>query len=173
VACAGLIAIAAAPVATAVDRARELRATPIRQDFFIRIAMPLPDVGGDAPAVKPMASDRTPLRQAAAPRWWSRERLDAWSVIAVPLWLLGVLVLSLRLAASWLLVERIRRAAIRPIPDVWRVRARELASRLGVPPGLRIVESDGHAPAVVGWLRPVMLLPASALIGLSPRSSRR
>ena len=58
-----------------------------------------------SPAIRPIA--KADLESDGMP--WSR-RLDAWSVRLVPLWLTGVLALSLRLAVSWWLLQRMRRA---------------------------------------------------------------
>jgi beta-lactamase regulating signal transducer with metallopeptidase domain len=90
-------------------------------------------------------------------------------VIAVPLWLIGVLVLSSRLVASWFIVERIKRAAQRARVGGLADSRPTLADRLRVTRPFQIVESAVvNVPMVIGWLRPVILLPGAALTGLSP-----
>jgi beta-lactamase regulating signal transducer with metallopeptidase domain len=173
VACAGLIAIAVVSVVTAVAYARELQTTSIHQDLAEPLAFSstTADARGSAVVSDPMAHGDTsrPPATSSAGRWWSRQRLEAWSVIAVPLWLVGVLLLSSRLVVSWFIIEKIRRAATRPVPEDWRTRAHSLAASLRVTRPLRIVESAVvSVPMVIGWLRPVILLPGAALTGLSP-----
>jgi len=81
----------------------------------------------------------------------------------------SVLALSLRLAVSWWLVQRMRRAAWLPVAPPLLDRARELAHRLGIARAVRVVQSAAiQVPAVIGWLRPIVLLPGGALTGLSP-----
>ncbi|HEV7786499.1 MAG TPA: M56 family metallopeptidase, partial [Thermoanaerobaculia bacterium] len=47
---------------------------------------------------------------------------------------------------------------------------RSLSRRLGIARAVRLLESAAvPVPAVIGWLRPVILVPASALAGLSPQ----
>ena len=99
-------------------------------------------------------------------RW--RPRLESWSVAVVPVWFLGVCILSTRLMAAWLLVVRLRRAATQPVPDVWLERVRGMAIRLRVSRPVRLAQSAVvQVPMVIGWLRPVILLPASVFTGLT------
>lgn len=77
--------------------------------------------------------------------------------------------LSTRLLAGWLLAVRLRRHGTRQVSDEWRRRVQTLSRRLRVSRPVRVLESVVvQVPAVVGWLRPVLLLPASALAGLTP-----
>ena len=95
-------------------------------------------------------------------------RLDVWSIRLVPLWLAGVFGLSFRLALSWWLVQRMRRAAHAPVASLVADRVAALAARLRVARAVQVVQSAAvQVPAVIGSLRPVILLPASALSGLS------
>jgi beta-lactamase regulating signal transducer with metallopeptidase domain len=98
---------------------------------------------------------------------WAR-RLDSWSLRLVPLWLVGVFGLSFRLALSWWVVQRLRRAAQTPVAAIVAERVQALAMALRVSRAVRVAQSAAvQVPAVIGWLRPVILLPASALTGLS------
>ena len=48
-------------------------------------------------------------------------------------------------------------------------RVADLAARLRIGRAVRVVQSAAvQVPLVVGWLRPIVMLPASALTGLSP-----
>lgn len=98
---------------------------------------------------------------------WAR-RLDSWSVRLVPLWLVGVFGLSFRLALSWWVVQRLRRAAQTPVGAMVADRVQALAMALRVSRAVRVTQSAAvQVPAVIGWLRPIILLPASVLTGLS------
>ena len=83
-------------------------------------------------------------------------------------WLVGVVILSLRSAGGLLLLGRLRRQSARAISAPLKDACLALQRRMGL---RRIVEyCESHeidAPAVIGWFRPVVLLPVSALTGLS------
>ncbi len=89
-----------------------------------------------------------------------------WIVSA---WLFGVLALSIRLVGGFIQTSRLRRKKIRQVAD-WRQEALiGLAHRLRVSKPVVILESAlVQAPMAMGWLRPVILFPASALAGLTP-----
>ncbi|HEX9981646.1 MAG TPA: M56 family metallopeptidase [Thermoanaerobaculia bacterium] len=85
----------------------------------------------------------------------------------VLLWLVGVAVLSARLAITWSRAYRLV-ANTTPASAEWQRIVVQLAERLGLTRAVRLVESAAvEVPSVIGWLRPVVLLPASALSGLS------
>jgi beta-lactamase regulating signal transducer with metallopeptidase domain len=86
----------------------------------------------------------------------------------VEVWFVGVVLLSLRPAAGFFLIERLRIRKGTPVVGALRDRCLELQQQLGLNRVLRYCESlQLEAPAVVGWFRPVILLPVSALTGLS------
>jgi HEAT repeat protein len=85
------------------------------------------------------------------------------------LWLTGVVTLSLRLASGWLAARRLRALGTRPAPEACIATLHRLAARLRVSQPVRLLQSAlVQVPAVLGWVRPVILLPASALTGLTP-----
>src|SRR5437870_263431 len=89
-----------------------------------------------------------------------------WFVL---LWFGGVLVMSLRLASGWLAVRRLWTTGTHPVPEGCEEALGRLVRRLRVTRPVRVFQSAlVQVPAVIGWLRPVILLPASALTGLTP-----
>jgi beta-lactamase regulating signal transducer with metallopeptidase domain len=84
-------------------------------------------------------------------------------------WLIGVAVLVGRMAGGLWYVERVRRAALAAPASSWQAACLRLGERLRSSAPVRVVESMRvDVPAVVGWLRPVILLPAAAVAHLSP-----
>src|SRR5215471_14705787 len=84
------------------------------------------------------------------------------------LWFAGVLFLSLRFAGGLVVVHRLKRGETGPGMRIWQERLSSLAQRLKVSRTVRLCESAlVEVPTVVGWLRPVILLPAQALTGLN------
>ncbi len=95
--------------------------------------------------------------------------LEPWLPWIVALWSLGVAVFSLRTVWEyWRLRTLVQREA-RPLPE-WDARLRELARRFGVSRPVRLVQSAiVRTPSLIGWIAPVILLPSSVLVGLSPQ----
>jgi len=98
-----------------------------------------------------------------------RSRLDAVLPAIVLLWLTGVALLQLRLMGGWWRVRRLHRASLRTTPSAWQAMMAPLATRLGLRHLVHVVETHAvDIPTVIGWWRPVILLPVSALAGLTP-----
>jgi len=88
--------------------------------------------------------------------------------IFVELWFIGVMLFSLRTAGGFFLIARLRRRESKPMNPGLLALCREMQHRLGISRAIRYCESlHLDAPAVVGWFRPVVLLPISALSGLT------
>jgi beta-lactamase regulating signal transducer with metallopeptidase domain len=86
----------------------------------------------------------------------------------VELWFIGVVLLSLRSAGGILLIERLRRRETTPVTQGLLELCISLQRRMGLTRVVRYCESLRlDAPAVAGWLRPVVLLPMSAVTGLT------
>jgi beta-lactamase regulating signal transducer with metallopeptidase domain len=86
----------------------------------------------------------------------------------VQVWFAGVLLLSLRTAGGFILVEHLRRREVKDVTEELRARCLGLQKRLGIDRAIRYCECLRlDAPAVIGWFRPVVLLPVMALTGLS------
>src|SRR5213078_4863519 len=86
----------------------------------------------------------------------------------VELWFIGVMLFSLRTAGGFFVIARLRRRESKPMNPSLLALCREMQHRLGISRAIRYCESLRlDAPAVVGWFRPVVLLPISALSGLT------
>jgi beta-lactamase regulating signal transducer with metallopeptidase domain len=105
--------------------------------------------------------------------WSSKEKLltalQPWLPWAVSLWACGVALLALRLAVGWGMIRRLRHDAEPPKDLVWSVRFERLRVRLGVSAPVRLLcSAQAGVPMVIGWLKPVVLVPAGLLAGLTP-----
>jgi len=95
----------------------------------------------------------------------AREALPA----IVALWLAGVALLSSRLLVSWIRARRMVRVGAQPAPDDLQLVAIRLANALGLRGAVRLLQSATvEVPSVLGTLRPIVLVPASALTGMTP-----
>lgn len=94
-------------------------------------------------------------------------RLMPWGVWA---WMGGVALLALWRIGGLLLIGRWVRHGAAPVPPKWTAVLRELARRIHLNRPVRLIASLKVAvPVTAGWLRPVILFPASLLSGLPPR----
>jgi len=86
----------------------------------------------------------------------------------VLVWLTGVLLLSVRLLFGWLRAHSIAKKNATEAAPEWQRSARRLAQALKLRRAVQLLESAAvEVPTVIGWLRPVVLLPATSLTGLS------
>jgi bla regulator protein blaR1 len=84
-------------------------------------------------------------------------------------WLVGVFILALRIAFGLFVIEQLRRRNLVALPDALVKRLQALQSRLGIARGIHYAQCQlVNVPAVIGFFRPVVLLPMRALTGLSP-----
>jgi beta-lactamase regulating signal transducer with metallopeptidase domain len=94
---------------------------------------------------------------------------DIMFAVIVGAWLAGVGAFGLRLAGGWLVARRVARQAVRPAAAEIQRLALAVGERLGVRRAVTVLESSLVAvPVMVGWLKPVIVLPAAALAGLTP-----
>jgi beta-lactamase regulating signal transducer with metallopeptidase domain len=85
-------------------------------------------------------------------------------------WLAGVAALSLWHLGGWLLLERIKSRGTYAVGQDIRGILDGLLVRMGVRRAVRLLKTAGTGvPIVIGWLRPVILLPVGAVTGLTPR----
>ena len=98
------------------------------------------------------------------------ERHLAWVAAG---WLVGVCLLSTRLLVGWVAIERLKRVGVRPIGGDLHARLNDLAGRLQIARLVRLLESAlAEIPAVIGCLKPIVLLPATGVHGPSRRADR-
>jgi beta-lactamase regulating signal transducer with metallopeptidase domain len=88
----------------------------------------------------------------------------------VPYWFAGVLAFYIRAAGGWWITTRLRRSGAQPAAGEWQIRLAGLAQQLRVSRPVLLLESIRvDVPMVIGYLRPAILLPASALLNLTPQ----
>jgi len=87
----------------------------------------------------------------------------------VALWTCGVLVIAARSLWHWQRLQRLVRHASAPGPE-WQLRLQRMCVRFGLRRPVRLlVSAKVLTPMLIGWLRPVVLLPLSMLSGFDPQ----
>jgi beta-lactamase regulating signal transducer with metallopeptidase domain len=166
VAAIGLSLMVTLPAVTAI----QLWRSATLQSSTARVEVSDPTVttaaAPDAPRADQTASESAPSRS----RMLDSIRIEPWLPMLVLGWLTGVAVLSLRLLSGWLWVQRIKFHGIAAAGDGWPHIAQRLCRRLHIRRRVCLLESTiVDVPTVIGWMKPVILMPASALAGLDPR----
>lgn len=147
-ACASLLAMALAPAATYLWLARSAATAAARVE--VAPFGPRPIAAGS------LASLTANPWQVALP----------WIVMV---WFAGVAACSVRLAAGWLSASRLRSAHSRPAPAEWQGSLDRLLERMLIARRVRLLLSSRvECPSVIGWLRPVILVPLGLVTGLAP-----
>jgi uncharacterized protein (TIGR03435 family) len=133
---------------------------------------PRSDEAGAGALLSSAASRAANMPQTMLQVWWVPdsprvlwlEQIQRW---ALPVWSAGVLLFSIRLAWGCRHSFILRRGD--PCPDAGVLSmVADLARRIGVTRRLSVlVSSVADGPAVVGWRRPVLLLPPAAAMGLT------
>jgi uncharacterized protein (TIGR03435 family) len=154
-ACVALAAMMAAPLFTwglmeasdaSMDEAYRIRSTP--------------------PAARTVGITITPLPTSVRTRVSAIEPAQflLWVVMA---WFAGAMVFWVRLAGGWIVAARMRSVLVRRAPSEWQEILTELGRWMGLSRPVRLLVSAlVQVPTVVGWLRPVVLVPVGALGGL-------
>lgn len=96
------------------------------------------------------------------------ERLAVATPWIAAVWFIGATLLSLRLLLAWCRVRQMTRVGLGPVDRAVRSLFDGLCARMALRRTVRIFESSmTTVPATVGWLRPIVMLPATAITGLS------
>ncbi len=169
--CAALLLMVASPLLTFNRLVDQLPAPQPRWQrapapmMATRHALPL-----TIPIIEPSPRTVNLVRGPAKPSPLSlRERWELALPWLALLWAAGVVAFGIQLLAGWFHVRRSARDAGTLLEEPWATRLAELAERLGLRRSVRLVQSAlVEVPATIGWLRPVILLPAGCLTGLSP-----
>ena len=91
-----------------------------------------------------------------------------WLPLITVSWLVGVVLLSMRPVVGSFYVRRLKRFGLTPVPDFVLDACHELMRKMKIHHAVQLFQSSlVHSPVVVGYLRPMILLPASAITGLT------
>lgn len=123
-------------------------------------------------AYRPAAAEVVGIPQTMLPIWIAPEasslqwldRVQSWTL---PVWCAGVVLCSLRLIAGCSRAHSL--ASLSKDPEgVIRPMVAAIRERIGLKRDVRLVLSESEGVGMVGWLKPVVLLPPSVLTGLQP-----
>lgn len=127
-----------------------------------------------------LVADNQPAQPVATPvvfapeggsgtkKTWLEKYLKPWLPYLVTFWGIGVFVLSIRLLGGLWYLRKLRTHLTKPVTTALMTQLNTVAERLGLARSVQLRESLAvTVPLVVGWIRPMILLPSSVITGLS------
>ncbi len=146
-----------------VERMEALRRTPA--------ARPVPTMTGPVSPSRevmdqPLAENS--LADTLSAGWTALVmRLRPWLPILVTCWLVGMSVCSLRPLVGWLTLRRLGTVGVTAVGHVLEESAQRIAARLCMTQTVSVLRSTlAKTPLVVGYLRPVLLVPVGMVAQL-------
>lgn len=159
IACASLAAMLAAPMITAffLASSASIETLVVAPTAGFLEDSPLPPTG------------QTLSEPGSNTRRFIPSNIESIFPVIVSLWLLGVVLLLGRTGGCWYRVRRLQRIGLAAPPSDWQNAAKRAATLLGLQKVIHVVAlGTVDVPTVVGWLRPVIILPVAALSHLTP-----
>jgi protein involved in polysaccharide export with SLBB domain/beta-lactamase regulating signal transducer with metallopeptidase domain len=143
--------------------------------FFV---LPGPIVRHDVKMPTAVANSQTPTIQmftapaniaTPAPQAQTlAQRLQLLLPLCAALWIIGIAIISIRHVGGWVRVQQLRQRATPLVGQPWDELMSRICAQLRVHRVVKIAESAlVQVPSVVGYLKPIILMPACAMTGLS------
>lgn len=87
----------------------------------------------------------------------------------VQVWSFGILLLSLRLLYIWFHTQHLKHTHTYSVGPKWEQFLDNLCKQLEIRPSVTLLKSTlAQSPMVIGWFKPVILIPTSTFLGLTP-----
>jgi bla regulator protein BlaR1 len=98
-----------------------------------------------------------------------RGYLEQQLPVLVAAWLLGLVIMTVRLALALRYVRRLRQHRVVAVPEAWQQCLARLVQRAGLGQPVQLLASGlVPSPLVMGYVKPVILLPISLLTSMAP-----
>jgi beta-lactamase regulating signal transducer with metallopeptidase domain len=98
------------------------------------------------------------------------ENFSALAPFLVGLWFLGVLFSAIRLFGGVWQLHIYKTRETSEASEEWQIKFESLCERLEIKQTVKLVQSKiVETPMVIGWLKPIVLIPASVFTGMNPR----
>jgi len=112
------------------------------------------------------------MKAATVPFWVSAmNQFESRISLITLIWVCGVVAFSFFRVSGYIRLHFIIRSIKKPIEAVWEKRIQVWIRRMSINKKIKILQSTRiSAPAVCGWLKPVLLIPVSFLTGMDQKS---
>jgi GWxTD domain-containing protein len=134
--------------------------------FVVTLPRSMPD-GFGTPATVTRTIAQASAGDGRLPRISVELRMAAFLPWLTPFWIAGVILFHLRTITSWTIATRLRRKGVCRAPDGWQERLDQLGARVQVTKTVLLMETVlAQIPVLIGWLRPVILVPIGMLAAM-------
>jgi beta-lactamase regulating signal transducer with metallopeptidase domain len=120
-----------------------------------------------------VVSDTTNIKTTSSVNAWQDNLTTTFSTLSpflVAFWLIGILLFSLRFIGGFWQLHLYKTRQVSELNLEWQVRFAELCGKLNVNQCVEILQSNlVTSPMVIGWLKPVILIPASVFLQMDIR----
>ncbi|QNI33336.1 M56 family metallopeptidase [Alloacidobacterium dinghuense] len=131
--------------------------------------MPAAGISGAKPSLQIIPRPLAVIDMPAAPRATAKVLASDVMPYLDFFWLVGVACLSIKTIGGWWLIRRLRHSALQKAPHTLRIGLDRIRLQMGIPRFVDLRLSSRIAgPLTVGVIRPLILLPVTALTSLSP-----
>jgi beta-lactamase regulating signal transducer with metallopeptidase domain/peptidoglycan/xylan/chitin deacetylase (PgdA/CDA1 family) len=124
-----------------------------------------------APDKKPGTSFNTFEIENSVVNWKTRLSgyFATYSPVLVAFWLIGILFFSFRLFGGFWQVRQLKTREVSEPEEFWQFRFQRLCEKLQIRQKVKLLQSNlVKSPMVVGWLKPVILIPTSIFLQMKP-----
>ncbi|MFZ1613389.1 MAG: M56 family metallopeptidase [Holophaga sp.] len=132
-----------------------------------------PELADSAPTVLQVEGGTlalSPLLSTGGLHGWML-RANGWAPWLAIFWAAGTGTMMLRLAGGVWWLDRAYLAQAQRVSESWQATLDSLSRRMGFKSAVPLLESQkADTPLVIGWFKPVILIPTSALLHLSPQA---
>ncbi|WP_020528102.1 M56 family metallopeptidase [Flexithrix dorotheae] len=92
------------------------------------------------------------------------ETIKTYSDMIFICWLVGVGFFSLRFISGLYYIQKIKTQKVQPVTEYWQEKLEVMCAKMNISLKVSLFQSDlVEVPTVVGWLKPVILMPVSML----------
>ena len=97
---------------------------------------------------------------------WQQSLTSYFNIISLA-WFTGVVILTIRLAGGMMIINRLKKRNVSPLPAILEKKLKGLARRTGLHRSVTFLISHSvKVPSVIGILKPVVLIPSMIISGL-------
>ncbi|WP_295117243.1 M56 family metallopeptidase [uncultured Chitinophaga sp.] len=120
------------------------------------------------PLIADMQVAQLPAAAPANNLKWLFPGMEVYFPVLVGIYVVGVAVMTIKLVLDLAQLQQVRRAAMLQIDTQWEKQLKMLATRLGVNKKVQLhISSSVQVPVMIGFIRPLILLPAAMINNLS------